>query len=254
MEFNGFVFFAQIVNFLILIAILKKFLYRPILDAIRKRELYIKKTVEDADRSKTEFERSRAKYEEKMESLERDKERLKTKMYQEVEVERKKKIEEVKKEVGVLREKVKLQIEGEKQIFLSEIVNSLYRKFSIFADKALRELSNETLQSQILDLFIEKIDKLPNDEIQKICKKLGDSEGKITLSTFNPIEDEDRAKFEEALRNREVKFTEVNYRTKPELLMGVEMNVDSYYLLWNLENYLNEFKAEVEAILNSKSF
>ncbi len=54
---------AQVVNFGIILFILKKFLYRPLLNLIETRRMMVKKTIEnarEADRLKEEMERSRA--------------------------------------------------------------------------------------------------------------------------------------------------------------------------------------------------
>jgi len=49
---------AQIVNFLIILFILKKFLYKPVLDTLKKRENLIKEGLKQAENSKLEFEKA----------------------------------------------------------------------------------------------------------------------------------------------------------------------------------------------------
>lgn len=254
MEFNVFVFVVQIINFLILVYILKRFLYRPILGAIKNREMYIKKTIDDANESKLDFEKSKARYEERLANLDRDKEHLRSKMYHEIETERKHKIAEVKKEVNVWRDKIRLQIESEKRNFLGEMLDALYKKFSVFTDKALRELSGKSSQEHVMNLFFEKVENLSVSEVATINNKLLESNGVIVFSSFHVIDDETKIELENLFKQKEIKFDRIEYKTEPKLLMGVEMKVGSYYLLWNLETYLSDFKMEVEKILNSKSF
>jgi len=52
MHIDWFVFFAQIVNFLLLVWLLKKFLYGRIINAIDTREAKIKATFEEAEKSR----------------------------------------------------------------------------------------------------------------------------------------------------------------------------------------------------------
>ncbi len=54
MLIDWFTVVAQIVNFLILVWLLKRFLYKPILDALDAREKKIAKELADADLKKTE--------------------------------------------------------------------------------------------------------------------------------------------------------------------------------------------------------
>jgi len=56
---------AQIVNFLILVWLLKHFLYKPILDAIDAREKRIAAELADADAKKAEAEKERTDFEDK---------------------------------------------------------------------------------------------------------------------------------------------------------------------------------------------
>lgn len=254
MEFDPFVFGFQIFNFLILVFILKRFLYKPILGAIKNREVYIKKTVDDANNSRLDFEKSKAKYEERLANLDRDKEHLRSKMYHEIETERKYKIAEVKKEVNVWRDRIRLQIESEKRAFLGEILDALYKEFSVFTDKALRELSGKSSQEHVMNLFFEKVNALSASEAVTINDKLLESGGVVVFSSFHVIDDEIKVELENLFKRKEIKFDRIEYKTEPRLLMGVEMKVGSYYLLWNLETYLNDFRMEVEKILNSKSF
>lgn len=54
--FDSRIFFAQIVNFLILVYIFRRFLYEPIIKLITAREEKIKKGIEDAENAKVSYE------------------------------------------------------------------------------------------------------------------------------------------------------------------------------------------------------
>ena len=56
---------AQIVNFLILVWLLKHFLYKPILNAIDAREKRIAAELADADTKKADAEKERTDFEDK---------------------------------------------------------------------------------------------------------------------------------------------------------------------------------------------
>ena len=59
MLIDWFTVLAQLVNFLILVWLLKRFLYRPILDAIDAREKRIAAELADADAKKDDAEKKR---------------------------------------------------------------------------------------------------------------------------------------------------------------------------------------------------
>ena len=69
MLIDWFTVIAQVVNFLILVWLLKRFLYRPILDAIDAREKRIALALADADAKKVEAEKERDAFQQKNEAF-----------------------------------------------------------------------------------------------------------------------------------------------------------------------------------------
>jgi hypothetical protein len=67
---------AQVVNFLILVWLLKRFLYKPILHAIDERERRIAKELADADTRKTEAEKERDKFQKRNDEFDEQREEL----------------------------------------------------------------------------------------------------------------------------------------------------------------------------------
>ncbi|MEN4041216.1 MAG: hypothetical protein ROW39_02640, partial [Anaerolineaceae bacterium] len=65
-----FTVFAQIVNFLVLILLLKRFLYKPVLKAIAAREERIANTVKEADQAKADAQQQIEAYRQKNEAWE----------------------------------------------------------------------------------------------------------------------------------------------------------------------------------------
>jgi F-type H+-transporting ATPase subunit b len=69
MLIDWFTVVAQIINFLILVWLLKRFLYKPILNAIDAREKKIAKELADADAKKAEALKEREEFQHKNEEL-----------------------------------------------------------------------------------------------------------------------------------------------------------------------------------------
>ena len=69
MLIDWFTVIAQVVNFLILVWLLKRFLYRPILNAIDAREKRIAAKIADADAKEAEAQKQREEYQQKNEAI-----------------------------------------------------------------------------------------------------------------------------------------------------------------------------------------
>ena len=84
MLIDWFTVISQIINFLILIFLLKRFLYRPILKAIDAREERITNELQAAELQKSEAAKNEKKYQDLLNSLEANKTELITKAEDEV--------------------------------------------------------------------------------------------------------------------------------------------------------------------------
>src|ERR1700722_9257186 len=93
---------AQILNFLILVWLMKRFLYKPILNAIDEREKRIAKELADADAKKTEAQKERDEFQKKDEEVDRQSAALLTKATDEAKAERQRLLDEARKSADAL--------------------------------------------------------------------------------------------------------------------------------------------------------
>jgi len=96
---------AQIVNFLILVALLKRFLYGPIVRAMDRRETAIATRMEAADKRIDEAEQERMRYEKLARELAEAKDELRLKARKEAEQLRETLLKEAREEVDMSRAK-----------------------------------------------------------------------------------------------------------------------------------------------------
>src|SRR5665647_3963698 len=90
MQINWFTVIAQIINFLILVWLLKRFLYKPILKAIDEREEKIAAQIKDAEAKDVAAKKEQAELQKKNETFDKEKKELRDKAIAETNVERQK--------------------------------------------------------------------------------------------------------------------------------------------------------------------
>ena len=73
MELDWTTFFLEILNFLVLVWLLKRFLYKPVLDAIAQRKLEIEKRAADSQAIRQEAAALRQQYERRIADWEQEK-------------------------------------------------------------------------------------------------------------------------------------------------------------------------------------
>ena len=87
---------AQALNFLILVWLMKRFLYKPILDAIDAREKRIAAELADADAKKAEAKKERDEFQHKNEEFDQQRAALLTKATDEAKAERQRLLDEAR--------------------------------------------------------------------------------------------------------------------------------------------------------------
>src|ERR1700689_4054513 len=105
MLINWFTVAAQAINFLILVWLLKRFLYKPILHAIDEREKGISTQLAEAEAKKTEAQKERDDFQQKNNSFDHERATLLKKATDEAAAERQRLLDEARKDADTLRVK-----------------------------------------------------------------------------------------------------------------------------------------------------
>lgn len=137
-------FAAQIVNFLVIAFIFKKFLYKPILGVLDQRKHTIKRGLQDAEKAQKELEKAEAKSEELLKKASKEAEKMLDEAKAQAQEAREEMVTKTKLDVEKMMAETKLQIELERENFKKE------------AEGLSLELSRQILNQAIGSLFDQK--------------------------------------------------------------------------------------------------
>ena len=98
MELNWSTFVLEIINFLVLVWILKRFLYVPVKAAIDGRQKRIDAALAQAEARRAEADRTKADYEDQKQDWERERAQTRLDLEQEITAERARRIQEIEQE------------------------------------------------------------------------------------------------------------------------------------------------------------
>jgi len=186
MLLDWFTIAAQALNFLILVWLLKRFLYKPILNAIDAREKLIAKELADADAKKAEAQKEHEEFQKKNEEFDRQRAALLTKATDEAKAERQRLLDEARKAADALSAKRQESLIQDAES-LNQAISRLTQK-EVFAitRKALTDLATTSLEERMGEVFDRRLRELD----QKGKSLLGDalrknSEPALIRSTFD---------------------------------------------------------------------
>jgi F-type H+-transporting ATPase subunit b len=252
MLFDWFTTVAQIFNFLILLWLLKRFLYKPILNAMNEREEKITYRLREAKRAQQEAEQKALEYRQKTEELESRRENLLMDATNEVEHLRKEMLNKARREVHESQERWFRSIQQSKEAFLRDLYQRVSNQTYDVARKALWDLANEDLESHIIETFLGRLDDLEGDEHGSLERALAESNGTITVRSAFEIPSDLRIAIQDRIESMTPNSFEMSYESSPDLISGIELKLAGKKISWCLSSYLEDLEENLTHALRER--
>lgn len=254
MLIDWFTVLAQIVNFLILVALLKHFLYGRILRAMDERERKIEAQYLEARNQAQEAEHAIETHRKQTLELKEQRQALLAQAQQEAEALRKKLVEEAREEVGVIRRKWVESLEQEKIAFLQALRGRTAREVFHIARSVLKDLGHVSLEHHMAKVFLQKLRALDEAQWHDISESLGNgANADIMIRTTFELPEEIQQHILEVVQHHLIQQPPVHFETTPELMGGIELKVPGYSVGWSFAHYLDALELELSKALEDLS-
>lgn len=226
MKFHFWTLLFQIINFAVLLFILKRVLYKPVKEIIEKRRNIIEKNISEAEKIKEEAMEIHARNQQEMEKLKELKRELTDKMKEEVEAERGVILADAEKEAEKLLEKKQVLFDTEKRRSEAELKSQSLEIVETFCTRLLRDISNEDLHRALFTKFKAEIPRFTED----IKNAYGDNEIKIELLSAYPLSEADMKEIENEFTTRLNKKVSLEPVLDADLIGGLKIRaLDKVY-------------------------
>lgn len=243
---------AQAVNFLVLVWLLKRFLYRPVLDAIDARERRIADRLRAAEEQAAEARRLGEDFRRRGESLERERVALLDQAGAQAEAQRRRLIDEARREAAGLRARLEEGLRNERGELLAAVSANVQREVFAIARKALADLASADLEQRIAEAFVVRLRGLDGEPRQQLAAAFGASSRPAVVQSAFELPAAQRSAIEEALRENLGVGGGLRFETVPELVGGIELATDGHKLSWNLADYLAALEDSVSQAFERK--
>lgn len=255
MEINWFTFFAQIVNFLILIAVLQRFLYNPIIQAMGRREKTIGDRLQQAEQKRQEAQQEVQRYQQMQQELANQRSVMLAQVKADVEQTQKELMQNVRAEVEQTQSRWQEVIQRQKDAFLRELRYRIAQQIQATIRLVLQDLADVDLEQQIIQVFIERIQNLDEEEKQAFFVDLTstpDAKQVVVCSAFE-IPEESRLLIQQIIREQMLDDVNFQFEMTPDLICGVELKASGRKLAWSVENYLDTFADNLTAVFEEET-
>jgi F-type H+-transporting ATPase subunit b len=244
---------AQIVNFLILVGLLKHFLYKPILDAIDAREKRIAAELADADAKKAKAEKDRTNFEYKNKAFDQQRSALLAKAPDEAKTERERLIGQANKDGESLRANQADALRGDQIRLGNEITLLAEKEVFAIARKTLADLATVSLEERIGEVFTRHLRELGPKTKESLGAALKNSSQPALVRSAFDLPADQKAAIQNALNETFSAAVRINFEDSQDVICGIELTANGQKVAWSISSYLNELSQKVSALVAHQS-
>lgn len=238
MHIDWFVFLAQIFNFLLLMYLLKRFLYGRIIKAMDDREAKIAARFAEADELKLKASEEAELYVKRNSALNEKKELMLNEATMAADAKRKELMEQVRVDVGQMKARWQDMLIREQEAFFYDLRQRAAKQLYATARKALSDLADAGLEDRIIDEFIRRIRDLDEEKSRQMRKAISGGGNRVMIQSAFDISAERRTHIEQVLKKQITNGFTVRYLNEPDIVSGIEMRVNGHKIAWSLNEYL----------------
>ncbi|HUE86013.1 MAG TPA: hypothetical protein VMO26_08045 [Vicinamibacterales bacterium] len=161
---------AQALNFVILVWLMKRFLYKPILHAIDAREKRIAAELADADAKKAEAQQERTEFQHKNEEFDQQRATLLSQATDEAKAERQRLLDEAREAAEVLSAKRQETLRNEAHELSQAIGRQTREEVFAIARKALTDLATTSLEERMSEVFTRRLREMDSQAKARLVR------------------------------------------------------------------------------------
>ena len=241
MELNWSTFLLEILNFLVLLWILKRFLYQPVLDTIAKRRDGIEQTLANAQTIRSEAVALQSQYESRLNQWNEEREAAREALRREISEERDRQLAAL--EVELMREREKARVLDEK--LRADAVRK-YQEASLeigarFVARLLAELTGPELEASLFEMAMRQLDSLPGERLTAIRQACEETPEEAEVATAYPLDGQHRQRLAEKLGGLLGMPVACRFVEDSQLLAGLRITIGPWVFLANLQEELKSF-------------
>ena len=240
MNFDWTTFTLELLNFFVLLWLLRRFLYRPVLGVIAARQAKIEAQLRDAEQTRAEAQAAKQACKENLSAWEKEKALARAELEREIAAERDRQLQAVAEEALEARARRRAQEERERQEWERMAERQALDLGGRFVAKLLERAASPELEARLVAVALADLPQLPLEQADQVRAALADA--RLEIASAFPLADAQRAALAEALSLMAGRPVAPRFQEDPSLLAGLRIHVGPWALGANLRDELQFFR------------
>jgi F-type H+-transporting ATPase subunit b len=243
---------AQALNFVILVGLMKRYLYKPILRAIDTREKRIVGELADAAAKEAEATRERDEFRRKSEAFDQERAALLKKATDDATAERQRLFGEAREAANALSKKRQEALRTDAKNLTRAIQQRTQREVFSIARKALIDLASASLEERLTAVFTRRLRELDGPTKAGLVKALEAASGSALVRSAFELPPDQRATIQNALNEAFAAEVHARFETAPDLVSGIDLTMSGQKMGWSIDGYLASLEDGIHELLKDK--
>lgn len=240
MELDWSTFLLQIINFLVLVWILNRFLYKPVLNVIADRKAAVEKTLAESERARADAQALQAQYDTRLTEWEREKDKALAQLREDLEAERHRLMTALRAELDHERQAAVVREQQRFAELARRADQAALEQGGRFVAKLLSGLAGPEMEAKILELMLTEVTRLPEEQLGAIRSALP-QDTFVRVVTAYPLGQNLRESLAQMVRQLAGRDLRCEYANDPDLIAGVRLSFGGWVLRANLQDELTLF-------------
>ena len=235
----------EALNFLVLVWLLKRFFYRPVLAVIEARRAETAKTLADAEAVRSDAEGMKSEYQVRLAEVGKDRALALARLDEEIAAERIRRLADLEVKISEERKRHEAVAARERGELALTLERQALASAGRFATRLLDRLAGPELEAKLADLALSELAAQAPDQLEALARALQEAGASIKVASAYPLDEARRAAFAAVLGQLAGRPLSPEFSEDATLKAGVYIIAGSWVLMANLRDELGFFSGTV---------
>jgi F-type H+-transporting ATPase subunit b len=242
----------QVVNFLVLAAVLYRFVFRPVMGRVQERRAERQRLMEDIREDRAESERMRQELSERLADAEQEADQIITEAQKRAEAERQQMLEEIEQEIEHRLTDAHQDVQQMRQQAVDEFHDELIDAILDVSAQVIGQAAPTEVHDRLLEQLTDRIWEMGRQEMERVRafrRSLGERTPTAYVTTAKPLSSQQQGELTRTLSALADRNVDIQLETKPSLAAGMRVRLADIVVDNSIAGRLGELQDEASQAL-----
>ena len=245
MQISLFEIIALIINFFVLLFLLQKLFYRPVMKIMEERQQKIEDSISNAERKNEEAQELIRTYEQKMSEIEKEKMEIMNEAVKEAGEYKRDLVEKYEKEAEVKKSAFMEDVREDREAIRAEIRTFMVKGTVDIARNLVDSFKREDLENYLFEALLERI-RTFSEENPEGARREG---GAFILISAGEVDERKKEQLEYVLQENRLETTSLELREDPSLVAGYMLKMPDYTIYSSISHFVDRKEEQLDHFL-----